>query len=513
MSLAGSLTTTPPSGDAGAIFWPGNTANQSIPANQFAIGGFSSASATAYGLQPSNTAPSGNQVLYFGTPSSSWSQGTWISLAGSGSGLTTGPTSGVTSGGIAAWTGTSGQITSATAANLGSLIDVAQYGVLFSTGATSAVSGIPADFYYNDTGYDSGPTLQIGVRGSQPVDAHFEVYGSNDTSAHFHNYGSTGTGLTNDGGIISLSAVPTGAALGSGVITGNLQFGGSDNTSDTEATGAAIASFTTQAWTTSAFGSSLRFYTVPNSSTTLGQAMKIDQDGSVTVGANTVASEGAGTINVSGGYYVNGTQLVAGANLRYLSIQTLAGTPYSASQTLWAMQMSDTPQLDAGCTDGSGHNSHASFLQGTTPVAGSSNWVANINRTTGGSTSSIGTITFLEGAITNVAGSGTVATYTVSTMSAAFATGQIINITGLTHTAFNCTDCTVLSGATTTSFTVSNTNSLSSSSDTGVAAAVYGNFACTATTFADGDFMTLTAPSTVDTNASGFTATVMIVQD
>src|SRR5208282_2014904 len=43
ISLAGSLTTTPPSGDAGAIFWPGNTANQSIPANQFAIGGFSSA--------------------------------------------------------------------------------------------------------------------------------------------------------------------------------------------------------------------------------------------------------------------------------------------------------------------------------------------------------------------------------------------------------------------------------------------------------------------------------------
>jgi hypothetical protein len=223
----------------------------------------------------------------------------------------------------------------------------------------------------------------------------------------------------------------------------------------------------------------------------------------VAVGAGCTLS--AGTLSCAG---TGGT-----SNLRYLSIQTLAGTPYSASQTLWAMQMSDTPQLDAGCTDGSGHNSHASFLQGTTPVAGSSNWVANINRTTGGSTSSIGTITFLEGAITNVAGSGTVATYTVSTMSAAFATGQIINITGLTHTAFNCTDCTVLSGATTTSFTVSNTNSLSSSSDTGVTAAVYGNFACTATTFADGDFMTLTAPSTVDTNASGFTATVMIVQD
>src|SRR5208283_1232483 len=118
MSLAGSLTTTPPSGDAGAIFWPGNTANQSIPANQFAIGGFSSASATAYGLQPSNTAPSGNQVLYFGTPSSSWSQGTWISLAGSGSGLTTGPTS-TTSGDLAAFTGTGGQIAAASAGILG----------------------------------------------------------------------------------------------------------------------------------------------------------------------------------------------------------------------------------------------------------------------------------------------------------------------------------------------------------------------------------------------------------
>lgn len=83
----GPVTSTGPSGDAGMFALAGNTANQTIPANKFAWGGFSVTNATAYGLQPSNTAPSGNQVLVFGTPTSGWTQGAWYSLSGSGTTL------------------------------------------------------------------------------------------------------------------------------------------------------------------------------------------------------------------------------------------------------------------------------------------------------------------------------------------------------------------------------------------------------------------------------------------
>lgn len=77
-----SFTSVPPSGKAGMMAWNGNTVNQTIPTNKFAWGGFSSTSATAYGLQPSNTAPSGNQILVFPTPTSGWTQGIWFSLQG-----------------------------------------------------------------------------------------------------------------------------------------------------------------------------------------------------------------------------------------------------------------------------------------------------------------------------------------------------------------------------------------------------------------------------------------------
>jgi hypothetical protein len=61
------------------INFSGNTTAPTIPSNQFAWGGFSSTSATAYGLQPPNTAPAG-QVMVFPAPTSSWSQATWVTL-------------------------------------------------------------------------------------------------------------------------------------------------------------------------------------------------------------------------------------------------------------------------------------------------------------------------------------------------------------------------------------------------------------------------------------------------
>src|SRR5208282_2061351 len=80
---ATAVTVTPPAGDAGMIALPGNTVNQTIPTNQFAIGGFPSTSATAYGIQPPITAP-GNSLPLFPTPTSGWSPWSWITLAGAG---------------------------------------------------------------------------------------------------------------------------------------------------------------------------------------------------------------------------------------------------------------------------------------------------------------------------------------------------------------------------------------------------------------------------------------------
>jgi len=68
-------------------------------------------------------------------------------------------------------------------------------------------------------------------------------------------------------------------------------------------------------------------------------------------------------------------------------------------------------------------------------------------------------------AITNVAGSGTVATITANN---AFSAGETVTITGLTHTAFNVTNVTILS-ANVTSFTFASATTQSSTADTGLA--------------------------------------------
>lgn len=77
-ATAGPVSSAGPTGKAGMIDLVGNIANQTIPVNQFAWGGFSVTNATAYGLQPPNAAPSGGQSLSFPTPTSGWSQASWI---------------------------------------------------------------------------------------------------------------------------------------------------------------------------------------------------------------------------------------------------------------------------------------------------------------------------------------------------------------------------------------------------------------------------------------------------
>jgi hypothetical protein len=67
--------------------------------------------------------------------------------------------------------------------------------------------------------------------------------------------------------------------------------------------------------------------------------------------------------------------------------------------------------------------------------------------------------------ITNVAGSGTVATITAPN---AFVAGNTVTITGLTTTQFNVTNVPILT-ATSTQFTFASTHSVSSTADTGLA--------------------------------------------
>lgn len=67
--------------------------------------------------------------------------------------------------------------------------------------------------------------------------------------------------------------------------------------------------------------------------------------------------------------------------------------------------------------------------------------------------------------ITNVAGSGTIATITAAN---AFIAGNVVTITGLTNSSFNVINATILT-ATSTQFTFSSATSLASTPDTGVA--------------------------------------------
>lgn len=105
---AASISSVAPAGDAGLFALVGNTVNQTCPTNDFCIFGFNSASATAYGWQPSTTAPSGTQVMLAGTPVSGASPVTYESLAGSGTGIVTGPTTSVSTD-LVSYTGTGGQ--------------------------------------------------------------------------------------------------------------------------------------------------------------------------------------------------------------------------------------------------------------------------------------------------------------------------------------------------------------------------------------------------------------------
>lgn len=106
-ATGGPLTAASDGVHAGMVNLVGNTANPSIPANEFGWLGFTTTSQAALFFQPATTNPS-NSVMLFPAPTSNVSQYSWKGLAGSGAGLVTGPTSS-TNGDLVGYTGTGGQ--------------------------------------------------------------------------------------------------------------------------------------------------------------------------------------------------------------------------------------------------------------------------------------------------------------------------------------------------------------------------------------------------------------------
>jgi len=133
----GSVTVSPTGSTPGSIQLSGGTGAPTCATNDFCIFGFNSSSATAYGWQPSATAPSGTQVMLAGTPSSGVSPVTYQSVAGAGTGLTSGPTTS-TSGDLVTFTGTAGQI--ADSGNSYATATTATWGCYGSAATTSTLA-------------------------------------------------------------------------------------------------------------------------------------------------------------------------------------------------------------------------------------------------------------------------------------------------------------------------------------------------------------------------------------
>jgi hypothetical protein len=118
--------------------------------------------------------------------------------------------------------------------------------------------------------------MEIGPRGSNPLDASYEFYVTSGVTAHFHNINPTQS-IT--GGVtIGLMYVPTGSGVTSGNRIGSFEFGGSIDVSDDVGTGAAIRCYATQNYSGTTIGTKMVFQTVPNGSVTLATALTINQD-------------------------------------------------------------------------------------------------------------------------------------------------------------------------------------------------------------------------------------------
>jgi hypothetical protein len=127
--------------------------------------------------------------------------------------------------------------------------------------------------------------MQVGVRGSQPLDAVLEVYNGSSGVAHFHNTGAQGA---SGGAAINLSSAQASAMTANNRL-GCLQFAGSFDATMVPDVGADISGYATETWNSGANGSKIIIHTVPNGSTTRTTALTINQD-QTSVFASSVSS-------------------------------------------------------------------------------------------------------------------------------------------------------------------------------------------------------------------------------
>jgi hypothetical protein len=106
------------------------------------------------------------------------------------------------------------------------------------------------------------------------------------------------------------AASPTALAASTTAPIGSFNISGYNGTS-VVGPQAAVRAYATQAWSAGSNGTQLDFAVTPNGSSTLTQALVINQDGGITTPAVTGGDKGTGTINVAG-CYVNGVACVTG---------------------------------------------------------------------------------------------------------------------------------------------------------------------------------------------------------
>ena len=164
-----------------------------------------------------------------------------------------------------------------TALTLGSIVTAGASGVYTEDNANL--------FYTPNLGPSSGPSLQVGPRGTNPLDARVEIYHSGTNCLHLH---STAAQSTTSGAGVTVYEMP-GAALTSGNRLGVVQFGGMYDTNYSHISiGNRIDGYATETWSSTANGSQLKFFTTPNTTLTPTLALTLGQDQTATF---------AGTIN------------------------------------------------------------------------------------------------------------------------------------------------------------------------------------------------------------------------
>lgn len=147
-----------------------------------------------------------------------------------------------------------------------------QGSVIFA-GSSGIYTQDNANFFWNDS------TDRLGIRTSSPS-AVFDVHESGNSVPLIQAVNVGSQSSTGGGNVLTVH--DSGAAMTSGNRLGVFQFAGAKNASSSFSIGATIQGLSTEAWSATANGSSMEFYTTPNTTTTLTRALLLDQDQSAT---------------------------------------------------------------------------------------------------------------------------------------------------------------------------------------------------------------------------------------